>query len=171
MKNLNVLDQQVLLNKEIVLERFPGKGGWTYAKTFGIKPDKSTPFNWTVVSGFIDEIRLSHVKLMPMGDGTLFLPVNKELRKKLGKKEGDSVRLILWSEHGTYKIPDWIHQCLIDAGIQAVNSFYGRSQIEQKSWVDWIEQARTDDLKIQKVITLMDHLERGLHFSQLKKTP
>ncbi|MFN9340424.1 MAG: DUF1905 domain-containing protein, partial [Candidatus Kapaibacterium sp.] len=56
-----------LVNNEYVLQKFPGKGGWTYAEIHEIVQDKSKPFGWVTVRAYIDDIEIRHCKLMPMG--------------------------------------------------------------------------------------------------------
>ncbi len=75
-----------LVNNTYFLKKFPGKGGWTYASIPEVLQDKSSPFGWVKVCGFIDGIEFKQFKLMPMGNGTLFFPVNAELRKKIKKR-------------------------------------------------------------------------------------
>ncbi len=81
-----------LVNKKYKLERFQGKGGWTYVPIPEIPLDKRSPFGWVKVKGFIDDYEFSNYRLMPMGNGKLFLAVKAGIRKKINKKEGDWVK-------------------------------------------------------------------------------
>ena len=71
-----------LVDNEYILQKFPGKGGWTYAAIPEVLQNKNNPFGWAKVNGTIDGFELKHYKLMPMGNSQLFLPVKSELRKK-----------------------------------------------------------------------------------------
>jgi len=82
-------------NGEVLLEKFPGKGGWTFARVPVQFPKSDKPFGWLVVSGKIDELHFEHIKLMPAGDGTLFLPVKAAWRKILKKEAGTIVQIEL----------------------------------------------------------------------------
>jgi Domain of unknown function (DUF1905) len=82
-------------NGEVLLEKFPGKGGWTFARVPVQFPKSDKPFGWLVVSGKIDDLYFEHIKLMPAGDGTLFLPVKAAWRKILKKEAGTIVRIEL----------------------------------------------------------------------------
>ena len=76
---------EALVDNVYVLEKFPGKGGWTFARIPEISQDKKQPFGWKKVRGTIDGYEIRKYHLMPMGNGLLFLPVKAEIRKKIGK--------------------------------------------------------------------------------------
>ena len=46
--------EKPLVNKEYILEKFPGKGGWTFASIPEVLQNKNTPFGWVKVKGTID---------------------------------------------------------------------------------------------------------------------
>jgi hypothetical protein len=50
-----------LINKNYTLEKFPGKGGWTFARIPEIVKDKKNAFGWVRVKGSIDgfEIKIT----------------------------------------------------------------------------------------------------------------
>ena len=82
--------EKPLIDNEYLLEKFSGKGGWTYAAIPEIKPDKHAYFGWVRVRGSIDGYEIRAYHLMPMGNGKLFLPVKADIRKKIGKKANRS---------------------------------------------------------------------------------
>ena len=57
-----------LVDKKYLLERFQGKGGWTYARIDEIPQDKRAHFGWVKVRGTIDGFEIRKYHLMPMGD-------------------------------------------------------------------------------------------------------
>ena len=91
-----------LVNKQYLLEKFPGHGGWIYAEIPEILPEKKAPFSWVKVKGSIDGFEISQYHLMPTGKGTLMLAVKSEIRKKIKKQAGDLVHIILYPEVDTF---------------------------------------------------------------------
>lgn len=100
-----------VVNAKFLLKKFPGKGGWTYTEVPQIKQDKRNPFGWVRVKGSIDGFELSQYKLMPMGNGKLFLPVKAAIRKAIKKEAGDHVSVILHLDDSLLEIPEEIIDC------------------------------------------------------------
>jgi hypothetical protein len=150
-----------LVDQEYQLEKFQGKGGWTYAAIPEIVPGKNTPFGWVKVSGHIDQYPISHCHLMPMGQGRLFLPVKSEIRKKIGKKEGDWVRIVLFLEERPQGIPDEILECFEHEDPKVLENFRRLSDGRQKAYLDWIYNAKQDDTKAERIARMMDELHKS----------
>lgn len=150
------------------LEKFPGKGGWIYVAVPGIKPDKTLPFGWVIVSGYIDDVSLDHVKLMPKGDGSLFLAVKASIRKSIRKKEGDIVSVRLFREKDPYIIPAELLECLKEESTNTLNKFINLPNNEQKAWSDWIYNTKKDKTIVLRIVQLIDHLENNISFNNRK---
>lgn len=149
-----------LVNKKYKLERFPGKGGWTYARIPEILQDKSKPFGWVKVKGTIDGVEIRKCHLMPMGNDQLFLPVKAEIRKKIKKQEGDLVHVVLYVDNDPLDIPEEMITCLQDEPA-ALKFFNTLSESEQNYYVQWVYGAKKIDTKIDRLAKAINRLSNG----------
>jgi hypothetical protein len=106
--------EKPLVNKKYLLQKFPGKGGWTFAEIPDVLADKHSPFGWVKVRGSIDGFEIKNYNLQPMGNGKLFLPVKAEIRKTIKKQAGDFVQVILYKDNTPLEIPEELLICLAD---------------------------------------------------------
>lgn len=149
-----------LTDNEYLLQKFPGKGGWTYATIPQIKPDKEAPFGWVKVKGNIDGYEIKSYHLMPMGNGNLFLPVKAEIRKKIKKQTGDYVHITLYKDDSVFEVPQEITDCLkLEPG--AFEKFFAITKGQQKIFVDWIYSAKKEETKANRIAKMLQMLEKG----------
>lgn len=150
----------MIIEGRFLLEKFPGKGGWTYAVLQGVMASKKNPFGWKKVRGTIDGHEIRHYHLMSMGHLQLFLPVNAAIRKKIRKEAGQWVDVVLHPEEELFVVPRWIEECFKQEP-QAWSFFVQLSESEQKHYVKWIEGAKKDVTKTRRIVTAMERLARG----------
>lgn len=146
-----------LVDNQYLLQKMSGKGGWTYAAIPEILKDKHAHFGWVKVKGTIDDYEIANYHLMPMGNGTLFIPVKAEIRKKIGKNEGDWVHIKLYSQNLPTVVPEDFLLCLKDEP-KAHQNFYNQSQKEQEALIDWIYSAKRDEIKVERIVQTIDKL-------------
>ena len=152
-----------LVDKKYKLQKFHGKGGWTYVVIPEILNDKNVPFQRVKVKGSIDGYAIARYHLMPMGSGALFLPVKAEIRKKIMKQEGDTVHIVLYSDADQMEIPEELQLCLQDEP-KAQQYFYSLSESEQAYYVQWIYSAKKDETRIRHLARAINKLLKGLKF-------
>lgn len=153
-----------LVNGLYELKKMAGKGGWTYTELPEIKPDPHAYFGWVKVCGSIDGFELKRYRLMPMGNGNLFLPVRAEIRKQIKKKAGDWVQVILYIDHSVLEIPEEISSTLRQ--IEYVyETFITLSESEQEHWIKKINSVKKAETKVQKLMELVDYIQTILRIA------
>jgi bifunctional DNA-binding transcriptional regulator/antitoxin component of YhaV-PrlF toxin-antitoxin module len=158
-------DNKPLVNQTYLLEKYPGKGGWTYAAIPEVLQDKKAHFGWVKVKGSIDGYELKNYRLMPMGNGRLFLPVKAEIRKKLGKSAGDRVHIILYPDHDPLEIPRDFLSCLEDEPA-AYKNFMNLNESEQKAYVDWIYSSKKTESRVERIVKSIEKITKGRRLSE-----
>lgn len=151
--------EKPLEDKDYLLKKFPGKGGWTYAEITEIQPDKHAWFNWVKVKGSIDNYPINAYHLMPMGNGSLFLPVKAEIRKKIGKNEGDFVHVVLFLDQLPKVDFDDFYVCLKEDST-AFKNFQKLSPTDQQTAINWIYSAQKDEIRVQRIAETLDKLSQ-----------
>ena len=151
---------KALVDKEYTLKKIPGKGGWTYVAINEIPPDEHARFGWVKVKGSIDSFKLKEYRLMPMGNDKLFLPVRAEIRKAIGKKEGDKVRVVLYLDTSVYQVPEDIAECLEMESKEVLDKFLALTEGQQKSFVDWVNAAKKADTRAQRILELITRIKK-----------
>ena len=151
-----------LVNKECLLKKFSGKGGWTYAEIPEVLQNKSNPFGWVKVKGSIDDYEFKQYKLMPMGNHQLFLPVKAQIRKKIGKQAGDYVKVILFADDSKLEIPKEMLDCFANEPKILLKTFKSFTEGEQKAYLDWIYEAKTNETKAKRIAKMMERLGEEL---------
>lgn len=157
-----MLDLIPLVDKKYLLEKFQGKGGWTFVRIPEIMQNPNTPFGWVRVRGTIDDFEISNYNLQPMGNGILFLPVKAEIRKNINKKEGDFVHITLFANNLPTEIPEELKLCLMDEP-NAYETFLSYTTSEQKTFIQWIYAAKTDTIKVERIAKTIDKIVSGNH--------
>lgn len=155
--------EDALVHNQYLLEKFPGKGGWTFAAIPEIKAEKKMPFGWVKVKGKIDTHEIKNYHLMPMGNGQLFLPVKADIRKKIGKKAGDFVSVILFADTDPVEIPEPFLACLMDDPA-AHEQFLTYPDGEKKTFINWIFSAKTEETRVKRIVKTIEKLVKRKKF-------
>ncbi len=152
-----MIKQIPLVDKIYVLEKFQGKGGWTFVRIPEVAPDKKSPFGWVRVNGTIDGYEIQNYNLQAMGNNLLFLPVKSEIRKKIKKQEGDSVHIILYEDVNPIEIPEELIICLkeIDGVYEAFLAYSERKKI---TILNCIYSAKADQTKANRIAKTIDEI-------------
>ncbi|GGD99929.1 YdeI/OmpD-associated family protein [Planktosalinus lacus] len=152
------MSKKPLVHKDYLLQKFKGKGGWTYAEIPEVSPGKNTPFGWVQVKGSIDGYPIEKYKLQPMGNGKLFLPVNAKIRKQIGKEAGDRVEVILFRDETPETVREELLLCLkVEPG--ALEAFQSLIPFKQNALTDWVYQSKTDTEKVNRIADILKQMQ------------
>ncbi|MHB1277634.1 MAG: DUF1905 domain-containing protein [Bacteroidia bacterium] len=149
--------QTPIVDAELLLEKFPGKGGWTYAEVPRDLPMKKTGFGWVKVKGTIDGYAINDFSLAPMKGGQLFLPVKAAIRKIINKQAGDYVKVVLFPDDSVFEVPEEILESL-KADELAYQRFVKLSAGKKREYVKWIYAVKNIDLQANRILQLMENL-------------
>lgn len=152
-----------LFNAEVTLEKFPGKGGWTYAPVGQLPFKVKTHFGNLKVSGRLDEVVLTDAHLMPMGKGLRFLPVNAALRKQLGKQAGDAVHLLLFAVEETSTLAITLNdfkECLSEVPA-ALQAFEALGPPQQQALLEEVASAKDEEEQVARIEAVLAQLTRN----------
>ncbi|RED98893.1 YdeI/OmpD-associated family protein [Marinoscillum furvescens] len=147
------------VDREARMERFSGKGGWTYVHIPEIAPDPHAAFGWVTVSGTIDQLPITKRKLMPKGDGTLFLAVKAADRKKLKKEVGDHVVLKLYIDEHPEELTQELLECFAQEPPELLERFHHLNRFMKKTYLDQIYSAKTEEAKAERILKMLRDLE------------
>ncbi|MBC9930058.1 YdeI/OmpD-associated family protein [Chitinophaga qingshengii] len=150
-----------LIDQDLLLERFDGKGGWTFIRLPDM-PKGQGYFGMRKVRGFIDQYELPPCNLMPFKKGVMMLPVKAAIRKQIKKEAGDHVRLILYTAGQQTReiIPDDFLECLRDEP-EALQAFQAMPQAEQEKCLQWLMEVSVPEARIQRMADAINHLAAG----------
>jgi hypothetical protein len=157
--------EKPLINKKYLLEKYPGKGGWTYVVISEIPKERRQVRNAIRVKGTVDGYEIKNYTLMPMADGNLFFPIKTEIRKKIGKEAGDKVQVILYEDFSEVEIPEEFLLCLEEEPV-ALKNFRNSTDSEKKMYLDWIISAKREETKIDRMAKAIDKLLLGKKFME-----
>jgi hypothetical protein len=141
-----------LVDRDYLLDKTPGHGGWTYTLIPEIAPDPHAPFGWVKVKGTVDGVPISNYHLMPGNHGSrqLFLSVKADLRRKIGKGAGDTVRIVLWRDDDPAEVPEELRLCIADDA-EARKFFDSLTEGEQQAYVRWIYSAKREQTRVERM--------------------
>ena len=153
------------------LLKFDKKGektGWTFIEISTVqakklKPDTKVSFR---VRGKLDSHPIKQVALVPMGDGAFILAVNGVMRKAIGKKVGDKVKVTLEADESKIILSHDMMACLKDepAALAAFKKLPGS---HQKYYSRWIESAKTTATKTKRIVMTVEAMAKKMDFGAM----
>jgi len=161
-----------MVNFKAEIEKFDAKGektGWSYvfvpeAIAMQIKAGERRSIR---VKGTIDQVEISGLSLLPMGEGDFILPLKTPLRKKLRKEAGATVQLAL-EHHADFKI-EMPHELLIclEQEEGALDQFLSMQKSHQNYFITWLNAAKTDATRTKRLVMIVDAMQRKYNYAEM----
>ncbi len=154
---------------EAVLIRPEGVGTWTFlniplavSSTFGSKGQVK-------VKGTINDYPYRSTAL-PMGDGTHYLVVGKDIRGHIHASQGDTVQVTLELDTDVrqVEIPSELQQAL-NRLPGAGQAFEKMTYSHQKEWINWILGARQAETRLRRAEKAAASIAQGKNLRDLSR--
>jgi hypothetical protein len=144
------------------------KTGWTYieiseAQASKLNPGVKTSFR---VKGRLDDFKIDMAALLPMGDGQFILPLNASIRKGIGKKVGDTVKVSFEFDGRQIRPSSDFMKCLKDDA-RAFDFFQTLPKGHQNYFSKWIDSAKTAETKAKRITMAVIALGSGQGYAEM----
>ncbi|RYG16611.1 MAG: DUF1905 domain-containing protein [Chitinophagaceae bacterium] len=151
------------------IERFETNGektGWSYVFIPQDIADQIKPNNRREirVRGFIDQVAVQGMCMMPVkGDGFI-LPLKKSLRKELRKESATLIVLRLeFDVDFKIEMPDDLEICLADEE-ELLERFLAMPKSHQNYFINWLNTAKTEPTRTKRLVMIVNAMFNKLDF-------
>jgi len=164
-----------MITFEAEIERFSKMGektGWTFVTipkdvANQIKPDCRKSFR---VKGLLDELHVTGMSFIPIGEGDFILALNSSIRKQLKKEEGAKLHMQL-EEDKTFKIemPEDLELCLLEER-RFLENFLSLPKSHQNYYINWLNTAKTEPTRIKRLTQIVIAMDKKQNFSEMMRS-
>lgn len=103
-----------------------------------------------------------HGALMPKGDGTYFINLNKERRKKFGIEVGEEISVKLEIDTSKYGMPiPEVFEELLNQDPEGEKFFHDLTPGKQRSLIHIIGKPKSEKIKMEKALIILDFLKKS----------
>lgn len=105
--------------------------------------------------------KMFRMSLLPHGNGTHWLQLKKDIYNSIGKTEGDSVHIIVEKDENLPEIiiPEYL-QWLLENEPEKMKSFEKLTWSAKKFWIDYMNQPKNKDSKVERINHFLSVLMR-----------
>lgn len=146
------------------------KTGWTYIEVCAwqakkLKPGSKVSFR---VKGNLDLYTFEKVALLPMGEGNFILPLNSQMRKAIGKRQGDKLKVTMELDDRKMTLSHDLMACLKEDP-EAMAFFKSLPGSHQLYFSKWIESAKTAQTKTKRIVTALMAFSKKQGYSEMMR--
>lgn len=144
------------------------KTGWTYISipqkvAEQINPGVKKSYR---VKGRLDAYVFDGISLLPMGEGDFIIPLKADIRKKLGKRAGETLMAELELQQKAYEIDADFLACLEDEPV-AFNFFNTLPNGHRNYFSKWIESAKTEPTRAKRIALAVNALAKKWGYAEM----
>jgi hypothetical protein len=156
-----------------IIQKFDKKGeksGWTYIEITAAQAKKLNAASKVSfrVKGKLDNFQFEKLALIPMGEGDFILPLNGRIRKALGKKHGDKLKVVMEIDRRKIPLSSDLLDCLNDDPV-AMDFFNSLPGSHQQYFSKWIESAKTAETKTKRIVAAMLAFSKKQGYSEMMR--
>jgi hypothetical protein len=145
------------------------KTGWSYIQIPAdlaqqMKPGNKKSFR---VRGMLDNLKVSGMALMPMGDGDFIMALKADVRKALRKEKGAMLKAQL-EEDIDYKVdlPEELKECF-EFEPEAFDFFNSLAKSHREYFIKWIDQAKTSETRAKRIVNTVNAMLRKWDYGKM----
>lgn len=147
------------------------KTGWTYIEIPAgiaqqLMPGNKKSFR---VKGKLDNCAFKQAALIPMGRGDFIMPLNAEMRRRIGKRAGAAVMVRMEVDSSSIPLSADMMACLEDEP-GALSFFKTLPLSHQRYFSKWIESAKTAPTKAKRIALAVSALAKGEGFGGMMRS-
>jgi hypothetical protein len=162
-----------MVSFKTIVKKFGSKGektGWTYFEITSEQAEQLKPANKKSfrVKGKINNLSISKAALLPLGNGEFILPLNSEMRKKTGIRQGEMIQVQLTEDTTEIILNADFMECL-EQDEAGMTYFKSLAPSHQKYFSKWIEQAKSDNTRANRIAKTVNALARQMNFSMMMR--
>ena len=160
-----------MVSFKTIVKKFGSKGektGWTYFEISNEQAEQLKPANKKSfrVKGKINNLSINKVALLPMGKGDFIMPLNGEMRKKTGIRQGEMINVQLTEDKEEIKLNADFMECL-EQEETGMKYFKSLTPSHQKYFSKWIEQAKSDNTRANRIAKAVNALARQMNYAMM----
>lgn len=146
------------------------KSGWTFIEISAQQAGKINPGVKVGyrIKGSLDQYAFEKVAIMPVGEGRFIMPINAAMRKALGKKRGDKVKVQMALDERKIPLSSDLMKCLKDEPV-ALAFFKGLPKSHQNWFSKWVESAKTMQTRTKRITQILVACSKEQGFSEMMR--
>ncbi len=141
------------------IERFPGKGGWTYVRVPETITKAAKSKGFVAIHAVIEGKEYDR-SLIPIGDGSHMIVVSRVMQREIQKALGDSIEVVVRLADGPHQplLPEELSLMLdLEPHLRPKWDALGRGQ--QRNYCLWVDSAKTDATRAKRTAEILRRLE------------